>query len=139
MIARLVRHEVVKMIDWDREKVERFLDLPSHFKELSSPLGTWPTFTFDLPTPAGPIRFVVRPTLDECQFYSDDNLRGFVAAYVHTTKIFIDDEPEDEGGMCIVLVGKGGHACVSPGKPFYGLFFSMYGDKPHMPFDGAAN
>ena len=43
-------------------------------------------------------------------------------------RIVINDDLEEEGGSCLVLEGKGGHACVTPGKPYFRLFFSMSGE-----------
>ena len=119
------------MIDWNCNDVEAFLEIAPQVGELSNPLGVFPTYTFDLPSPVGTIHFVVRPTMELCSFYSDDK-SDFVSASVQTRRIFVSNEPEEEGGQCVILQGRGGHACITLAKPYYRLFFSMYGDKPRL-------
>jgi hypothetical protein len=116
------------MITWDRQAVERFLGINSVPRELSSPLGTHVEYIFALPSRMGLVRFSVRPSVDHCQFYHDDENAGFVSAHVQCTRIVINDDPEEEGGQCLVLQGKAGHACVTPSKPYFRLFFSMHGE-----------
>jgi hypothetical protein len=115
------------MITWEREAVERFLERIPVRREFTSPLGTHVEYIFDLPSPTGLIRFSVRPSLDHCQFYTDDDHAEFISAHVQCTRIVINDDPEEEGGQCLVLQGKAGHACVTPSKPYFRLFFSMHG------------
>ena len=84
----------------------------------TSPIGTHSEFTFEIPTPGGPVHFSVRPSLDHCQFTAvDDN--EFLSAHVQCTRLVINDEPEEECAQCLVLQGKAGHACVTPGTRFH--------------------
>ncbi|HYE17890.1 MAG TPA: hypothetical protein VEA69_05575 [Tepidisphaeraceae bacterium] len=114
------------MITWDQNAVERFLGLAPVRRDSTTPIGTHSEFVFALPTPGGPVHFIVRPSLDHCQFVAaDDN--EFLSAYVQCARIVINDEPEEDGGQCLVLQGTAGHACVTPGSPHFKLFFSMHG------------
>jgi hypothetical protein len=120
------------MIDWNCNDVEAFLEIAPQVGEVSNPLGVFPTYTFDLPCPLGTVRFVVWPTMELCMFNDESE---FVSGSVQTRRIFVSNEPEEEGGQCVILQGRGGHACITLAKPYYRLFFSMYGDKPSFPFD----
>ena len=110
------------MIDWNKKAVEEFIGLSAAEEHWSSL-----AYVFLLPTPAGPIKLGVVPSEDRCQFFASEDENDFVSAYVHCTRITINEELDEEGGNCIVLQGKGGHACVSKGNPYVRLFFSMYG------------
>ena len=112
------------MITWDLKAVEQFFGLHAVQRESSSPIGI--EFVFEIPTPGGPVQFSVRPTLDHCQFYTEDQIE-FLSAHVDCTRIMINDDAEEEGGQCLVLQGNAGHVCVTPGKPHFKLFFSMHG------------
>lgn len=120
------------MIVWNRQAVENFLGVTASRSESVSPLGTHVEFIFEIPMPGGPLQFSVRPSQDHCQFYAAEE-HEFVSAHVHCTRIVISDESEEEGGGCLVLQGKAGHACVTPGKPFFRLFFSMHGQDTTRP------
>jgi hypothetical protein len=123
------------MITWDQKAVEQFLGVVALRRDSTSPIGTHSEFIFDIPTPGGLVRFSVRPSLDHCQFLSAEG-RGFLSAHVQCTRIGIDDEPEEEGGQCLVLRGKAGHACVTPGTPHFKLFFGMHGQDTTRPAGG---
>ena len=123
------------MIAWDRKSVEQFLGLLAVRRDSTSPIGAHSEFIFELPTPGGPVHFSVRPSLDHCQFSAvDDN--EFLSAHVQCTRIVVNDEAEEEGGPCLVLQGKAGHACVTPGTPHFKLFFSMHGQDTTRPPGG---
>jgi hypothetical protein len=123
------------MITWDQKAVERFLGLVAVRHDSTSPIGTHSEFTFKIPTPGGPVDFSVRPSLDYCQFTAvGDN--EFLSAHVQCTRIVINDEPDDQGGQCLVLQGKAGHACVTPCTPHFKLFFSMHGQDTTRPRGG---
>src|SRR5262245_25988746 len=117
------------MIEWKCDDVAEFLEIVPRLGEVSNPLGVFPTYTFDLPCPLGTVHFVVWPTAELCMFNDESQ---FVSASVQTQRIRVDWSPD---GQCVVLVGKGGHACIVAAKPYYHLEFSMYGDKPNHPWD----
>jgi len=104
-------------------------------RDSTSPIGTHAEFTFEIPTPGGSVHFSVRPSLDHCQFTAVED-GEFLSAHVQCTRIVISDEPEEEAGQCLVLQGKAGHACVTPGAPHFKLFFGMHGQDTTRPLGG---
>lgn len=103
------------MIDWDQTAVEDFLAVTADKR-----VGVVVEFIFDLPLPGGVVQLRVRPAEDHCQFVSQDE-RACISAHM---RIVVNNEPR--GGECLVLEGKAGHACVTPGTPHFKLFFSIH-------------
>jgi hypothetical protein len=107
------------MIEWDRFAVEDFLGIVADKR-----VGIVVEYVFDLPMPGGIAQLRVQPSEDCCEFISQDER---ISAYVQCTRIVVNNEPQEEGGHCLVLEGEAGHACVTPGTPHFELFFSMHG------------
>ncbi len=128
------------MIEWDRFAVEDFLGIAADKR-----VGVMVEYVFDLPMPGGVVQFCVVPSEHHCQFVSPDE-HARISAHMQCTRIVISDEPEEEGGHCLVLQGNACHACVRPGTPYFELFFSMHGrdttrqgggGSPHVAMDRA--
>jgi hypothetical protein len=113
---------------WDRAAVEKFLGMTALVR-----IGVQEEFIFTLPFPLREIDFAINPTEDRCMLRTsgkgdttdEDEL---LCASIHCTDIRVSDEPKEEGGNCLVLIGGGGHACISPPKgnlSYWQFFFSM--------------
>ncbi len=112
-------------MEWNKQEVESFLGVLAVDENNG--------YIFRLPFPGGEIDVCVFPQEDRVQIYdrkylSQNSTRAPMSAYVHCVKITVDNEPTDEGGNCVVLSGRGGHACISPENSYFAFFFSMYGE-----------
>lgn len=118
------------MIEWDRLAIEDFLGITADKR-----VGVMVEYLFDLPMPGGIVQLRVTPSEDHCQFVSQDE-QARISAHVQCNRIVVNNEPEEEGGQRLVLQGKAGHVCVTPGVPHFELFFSMHGHDTVRPRGG---
>jgi hypothetical protein len=106
------------MQGWNEAAVSAFLGLRPKYSH---------AVTYDIPLCGESIVIAIDVRDGKVTIEGSESL----SAYIRCTAVHINREPAEEGGQCLIFNGPGGHVAVSPGSPYFKIFFSMYGQNLH--------
>ncbi|WP_142126319.1 hypothetical protein [Pseudoxanthomonas sp. 3HH-4] len=108
------------MEGWNESEASAFLGLLAKYTD---------SVTYDIPLPDGPaiLRIDVSGssvTLNSCATSGEASC---ISASIDCDRVAIHTSASDQTENCLIFSGRGGHVCITPGVPFFSIFFSMHG------------